>query len=114
MNTTVTNSTQSLLHPPYMEGLSPAQALRLGEEYLTRCAVESSRRTAELLLTHVLRTDRAGLYVRREGLARQEAVWLAKALAHHANGHPHPYVVGDQQFMGLVLGRWPRHFDPRP
>ena len=97
-----------------MEGLSPAQALRLGEEYLTRCAVESSRRTAELLLTHVLRTDRAGLYVRREGLARQEAVWLAKALADRANGLPLQYVVGEQQFMDLVLETRPGVFVPRP
>ncbi len=103
-----------MLRPRLVEGLSPAQALHVSEGYLRRHEVESPRRTAELLLMHVRRTDRAGLYVGRNGLTREEAAWLKKALSERASGVPLQHVVERQQFMDLDLHVRPGVFIPRP
>jgi len=110
----VTISTRLILHPPSVEGLSPAQTIRLAEEYLSHYDVASPRRTAELLLMHVLRTHRAGLYSRREPLAAEEATQLARALSEGARGVPVHYIAGRQDFMELVLQVSPGVFIPRP
>jgi release factor glutamine methyltransferase len=111
---TTVSSPRSLLQPPPAEGLSPPQALAEAEGYLSAHEVDAPRRTAEILLMHALTTDRSGLYVRRETVRSEEAVLLAKALSDRARGVPLQYVVGQQQFMDLILETRPGVFVPRP
>ena len=48
--------------------MRPAEVLLRATDYLDRHGVESPKATAEILLMHVLGTDRAGLYARATGL----------------------------------------------
>ncbi len=47
--------------------MRPTEVLRRASGYLDRHGVESPDATAEILLLHVLGTDRAGLYARSRG-----------------------------------------------
>ena len=47
--------------------MRPAEVVRRAAGYLERHGVESPEPTAERLLSHVLGTDRAGLYARETG-----------------------------------------------
>ena len=95
-------------------GLSPAAILTRATEYLARHGVDAPRRTAEILLMRVLETDRVGLYRRREGLNSTEARVFGRLLCQRCTGTPVQYVVGEQQFMDLVLETRPGVFVPRP
>jgi release factor glutamine methyltransferase len=100
--------------PASSGGLSPAAAVTRASEYLARHGVDASRPTAEILLMRVLETDRAGLYRRREGLNSTEARLFGRLLCRRCAGDPLQYVVGQQQFMDLVLETKPGVFVPRP
>jgi release factor glutamine methyltransferase len=91
----------------------PAQVVRRAAEYLERHGVESSVPTAERLLSHVLRTDRAGIYA-REGLTSQEAKLFGRALCRRCVGEPLQHLTGDQAFRRIVVRVRPRVFIPRP
>ena len=83
-------------------------------DYLARHDVESPRETAEALLQYFLRTDRAGLYARAEGLDTATARLYGRALCQRCHGVPLQYLTGEQQFRDLVLGVAPGVFVPRP
>jgi release factor glutamine methyltransferase len=83
-------------------------------DYLGRHEVESPRETAEALLVYFLGTDRAGLYSRAEGLDTRTARLYGRALCQRCHGVPLQYLVGEQQFMDLVLGVALGVFVPRP
>jgi release factor glutamine methyltransferase len=91
----------------------PAQVVRRAAEYLERHGVESPVPTAERLLSHVLGTDRAGLYA-REGLTSQEAKLFGRALCRRCSGEPLQHVTGEQGFRRLSVGVRPGVFVPRP
>ncbi|MCD6020826.1 MAG: prmC [Actinomycetia bacterium] len=93
--------------------MRPAQVVRRAAEYLERHGVESSVPTAERLLSHVLGTDRAGIYA-REGLTSQEAKLFGRALCRRCVGEPLQHVTGDQGFRRIVLRVRPGVFVPRP
>jgi release factor glutamine methyltransferase len=92
----------------------PAQVVARSTEYLERHGVESPREAAEALLMYFLRTDRAGLYARREGLDTRTARLYGRALCQRCHGVPLQYLTGEQQFLDLVLGVAPGVFVPRP
>jgi release factor glutamine methyltransferase len=94
--------------------VSPTEVVRLAARYLEAHGVESPRSEAEVLLRHVLETDRAGLYGRREGLNAAEARTFARALCQRCTGTPLQHLTGTQQFMDLVLTVEPGVFVPRP
>lgn len=94
--------------------MSPAEVVRRAAEYLAAHGVESPRENAEILLRHVLKTDRAGLYARREGLDTAEARAFGRALCQRCTGTPLQYLTGTQPFMDLVLTVEPGVFVPRP
>ena len=52
-----------------------------------RHGVQSPLTTAEVLLAHILGTDRAGLYARDEGLSAAEAKRFGRALCRRASGY---------------------------
>jgi release factor glutamine methyltransferase len=63
---------------------------------------------------HFLRTDRAGLHARREGLDTRTARLFGRALCQRCHGTPLQYLTGEQQFMELALAVAPGVFVPRP
>ena len=70
--------------------------------------------TAEVLLAYVLGTDRAGLYLREEGLSTAEARRFGRALCRRCTGTPLQHLTGEQGFRRLVLEVRPGVFIPRP
>jgi release factor glutamine methyltransferase len=91
----------------------PAQVVRRAAGYLERHGVESPVPTAERLLSHVLGTDRTGIYA-RDGLTSQEAKLFGRALCRRCTGEPLQHVTGEQGFRRLVLRVRPGVFVPRP
>jgi release factor glutamine methyltransferase len=92
----------------------PSEVVARSADYLARHGVESPRETAEALLQYFLRTDRAGLYARAEGLDTRTAKLYGRALCQRCHGVPLQYLTGEQQFLDLVLGVAPGVFVPRP
>jgi release factor glutamine methyltransferase len=92
----------------------PADVLRRATDYLERHGVESPRVTAEVLLMHVLGTDRAGLSTRTEGLDTREARTFGRALCQRCAGTPLQHLTGEQAFRRIVLEVRPGVFVPRP
>lgn len=94
--------------------MRPSDVLRRASAYLERHEVESPDATAERLLMHVLRTDRAGLYTRSSGLDTLEAKLFGRALCQRCAGTPLQHLTGEQAFRRLVLEVRPGVFVPRP
>jgi release factor glutamine methyltransferase len=92
----------------------PSEVVARAAEYLGRHDVESPRETAEALLMYFLRTDRAGLHARIDGLDTRTAKLYGRALCQRCHGVPLQYLTGEQQFLDLVLGVAPGVFVPRP
>ena len=90
-----------------------AQVVRRAAEYLERHGEESPVPTAERLLSHVLGTDRTGIYA-REGLTSQEAKLFGRALCRRCAGEPVQHVTGEEGFRRLTIGVRPGVFVPRP
>jgi release factor glutamine methyltransferase len=107
-------SIKELTEPPYTEGLTPTRAHAAAESYLRSRGVEAPHRTAEILMSWVLETGRVGLFLRTENLGATEAGMLRDALSLRSMGVPLQYVVGEQQFMDVVLEVTPGVFIPRP
>jgi release factor glutamine methyltransferase len=93
--------------------MRPAQVVRRAAAYLAHHGADSPVPTAERLLSHVLRTDRAGIYA-REGLTSQEAKLFGRALCRRCAGEPLQHVTGEQGFRRIVLRVRPGVFVPRP
>src|SRR5438477_242183 len=94
--------------------MRPSEVLRRASRYLEVHGVESPRETAEVLLQHVLATDRAGIYSRPEGLSSDQAKAFGRALCRRCTGEPVQHVTGRQQFRRLELEVRPGVFVPRP
>ncbi len=94
--------------------MRPARVVRRAAEYLERHGVDGPLPTAELLLTSVLRTDRAGIYTRERGLTSAEARHFGRALCRSCTGTPVQHLTGEQGFRRLILLVRPGVFVPRP
>ncbi|MGH2572020.1 MAG: peptide chain release factor N(5)-glutamine methyltransferase [Actinomycetota bacterium] len=94
--------------------MRPAELVRESAACLVAHGVESPHRTAEALLVHILGTDRAGLYARREDIDTATAGLFEDAIRRRCNGTPLQYLTGEQQFMDLLLTVRPGVFIPRP
>lgn len=94
--------------------MRPSEVLRSAAVYLDRHDVESPRETAEILLMHVLRTDRAGLYARDAGLDAREARMFGRAICQRCTGTPVQHLTGEQAFRRITLEVGPGVFVPRP
>jgi release factor glutamine methyltransferase len=92
----------------------PSEVLLRAADYLDRHDVESPKETAEILLLHVLRTDRAGLYAREVGLDAREARMFGRAICQRCTGTPVQHLTGEQPFRRIVLEVRPGVFVPRP
>jgi len=94
--------------------MRPTEVLRRASGYLDRHGVESPDATAEILLLHVLGTDRAGLYARSEGLDTREARMFGRANCQRCAGTPVQHLTGDQPFRRITVEVRPGVFVPRP
>jgi release factor glutamine methyltransferase len=92
-----------------------AEAIAEGAAQLRAAGVSQERRTAGLLLSHLLGEDRAGLLV-RSNEEIDEAVCRAYLLlvARRAAGEPLQYITGHQEFYGLDFIVSPDVLIPRP
>ena len=94
--------------------MRPAEVLLRATDYLDRHGVESPKATAEILLMHVLGTDRAGVYARAAGLDAREARMFGRAICQRCAGTPVQHLTGEQPFRGITLEVRPGVFVPRP
>jgi release factor glutamine methyltransferase len=92
----------------------PSDVLRHAADYLERHDVPSPRETAEVLLMGVLRTDRASLYTRADGLDAREARMFGRAICQRCSGTPLQHLTGEQSFRRIVVEVRPGVFVPRP
>lgn len=77
--------------------------------------VESPRLDAELLLAHVLETNRASVLAHPERLLTPKELTRFRALvARRAAREPLPYIVGTREFYGLAFAVDDRVLIPRP
>jgi release factor glutamine methyltransferase len=89
--------------------------LRAGAVRLERAGVAAARHDAELLLAHLLDTDRGGLFLRRAdtldaAVARTYSGWIRRRAARE----PLQHVTRSQEFYGLSLLADGRALVPRP
>ena len=94
--------------------MRPAEVLLRATDYLDRHGVESPKATAEILLMHVLGTDRAGVYARAASLDAREARMFGRAICQRCAGTPVQHLTGEQSFRGITLEVRPGVFVPRP
>ncbi len=92
-----------------------AAALAQASKRLAEAGCGSPRVDAELLLAHVLRTSRAGLYAEsRKTLTSEEASAFESLVDRRARREPLAYVLGEWGFRRLVLEVDSRVLVPRP
>lgn len=78
-------------------------------------AVDAPRLTAELLLSHVLQTDRVKLYVDLDRpLEKTELATFRGLIQRRIAGEPTQYLVGHKQFYNRRFAVDPRVLIPRP
>ena len=94
--------------------MRPSEVLRRGSDYLERHGVESPRQTAEVLMSHILGTNRVGLYSRSRDLSTGEARMFGRAICQRSSGTPLQHLTGEQRFRHLALEVRPGVFVPRP
>lgn len=88
--------------------------LRDAAARLADAGVETPQVDAELLLAHVLQTDRAGLYARAEAMTPDETDEFDCLLARRADREPLQHLTGEAGFFGLSLLVRSGVFVPRP
>ena len=76
--------------------------------------IESGRLEAEVLLAHVLKTTRVGLYTAFDKpLGKEELGAYRELVKRRLGGEPIAYLVGEQEFWSLPLAVDPRVLVPR-
>ncbi len=89
--------------------------LLLGTEYLAGKGVENPRLDAELLLAHLLKLDRVGLYLHHDRpLTGEEKTSFRALLVRRGKGEPLQYINGHAGFRNLDLIVRPGVLIPRP
>jgi len=89
--------------------------LRAAEGYLQARAVDAPRRSAELLIAHVLGATRLQLYLLHDRpLGEDERARLRAMVAERGRGVPLAYILGEVEFFGLALSITRDVLVPRP
>lgn len=91
------------------------EVLRATEQWLQQRAVEAPRRSAELLLGHVLSLGRLQLYLAHDRpLSDAERAAMRALVARRGNHEPVAYLLGEWAFRELSLQVTPAVLVPRP
>lgn len=89
--------------------------LRGAETWLQRRSVDAPKRSAELLLGHVLGLTRLQLYLAHDRpLDETERAAMRSLLARRGDGEPVAYLLGSWSFRGLEVQVGPAVLIPRP
>lgn len=88
--------------------------VRRAADELARHAIDSPTATAEILLAHVLSTDRAGVYSGVPAPTHEQELAFDMAVRRRCSGVPVQYLTGEQAFRRLMLEVHPGVFIPRP
>ena len=89
--------------------------LRATEQWLQQRQIEAPKRSAELLLGHVLSLDRLQLYLQHDRpLTEAERAGMRTLLARRGKHEPVAYLLGTWSFRGLELTVSPAVLIPRP
>ncbi|CAA9577795.1 MAG: Peptide chain release factor N(5)-glutamine methyltransferase [uncultured Thermomicrobiales bacterium] len=95
--------------------ITPAEAIRFGATMTAHGGSDTPRLDAEVLLRHVLQTDRADLFARlTDPLPPASAAAFLTLLGRRIAGEPIAYLVGEKEFMGLPIQVGPGVLVPRP
>ena len=95
--------------------MNVGEILQKSASWLAGKGLESPRLEAELLLAHVLGTDRVGLYVVADRpLDEAELDAYRSLLRRRAGGEPVAYLTGGREFYGLEFKVTPDVLVPRP
>ena len=82
--------------------LTTLKAIELSSEYLNKKGVLSSRINAELLLAHVLKSNRMNLYLKfDQPLAEEEIENYRNLIRRRGKREPLQYIIGTVEFYGL-------------
>jgi release factor glutamine methyltransferase len=91
------------------------QALNRAREVLVKSDIEDASLEGEVLLRHVMKIDRAGLYSqgdRQLSVAQEKAFW--RLVERRLCGEPTAYIIGCREFYGLDFYIDRRVLIPRP
>jgi release factor glutamine methyltransferase len=92
-----------------------ARILSWTKQYFTDKGVASPRLDAEVLLSHILKTDRIHLYVHfDQPLHTEELLKFRQAVKERVLRRPVAYIIGSKEFMGLSFSVSPAVLIPRP
>ena len=95
--------------------MTTREILQKSASWLAGKGFESARLEAELLLAHLLATDRVGLYVDPDRpLTPDEIDAYRELLQRRAAGEPVAYLTGKREFFGLEFEVTPDVLVPRP
>lgn len=98
-----------------MRPIAVGEVVAAGAEALRSSGVPEPRREAELLMAHVLGTDRGGVVARRpDSLDPTARKRFSDLLGRRERREPFPYLTGEQEFHGLVFRVDRRVLIPRP
>src|SRR4026208_461182 len=91
------------------------QVIREGAERLRNCQVDEYRRTAALLLGHLLGLDRAQLFIRSKAHLNESTYReYISLIERRGSGEPLQYITRHQEFYGLEFVVTPDVLIPRP
>ena len=92
-----------------------ALTLRRAIETLAAAGIDSARLDAEVLLAHVLGTDRSWLFAHPDApLSAEKYTRFEKLIARRAKFEPVAYLIGEREFFGLPFFVSPAVLIPRP
>ncbi len=89
--------------------------LKVTAAYLKKKNIESARLTAEVLLAHLLETDRVSLYLQfQKPLTEREVAGYRTLVSRRVRREPLQYITGVQEFWSMEFQVDPRVLVPRP
>ena len=91
------------------------EVLNKADEYLAQKGCPAARLDAQVLLAHVLRTERVQLYIDyARPLCEEEISAYRRLVSRRAKHEPVAYLVGEKEFWSLPIKVDPRVLIPRP
>ncbi len=98
-----------------MKNKAIEEALQRASFYLESAGLENPRVEAEVLLAHLLETDRLQLFLKRtQNLSSRQEYLFEELVRRRAGGEPTAYIIGAKEFYGYRFTVNKRVLIPRP